>query len=415
MNSESQLLGKKRYINDDEILINTKSLIKKCSKQIRKVFPHFKLCENQENTIINRIFHAYKEKSDDCFIKILSEVTGFKDNENLDDVAELSSPIKYILNSDKLKRRIYDIDSNKKLLRKNIWNYIEEQVFQLSNIKNIKPLNNHIKHNTKKEFEKDLMDTPIKRLYENHYNLKIEIILQNIIFDQNQSPSDKKSKNLKKNNFAYDLSDKHKKENILMDILNKTFKQLFIEYRESKIFWEDAKVDCKNDLKKLDNYIEVARKFINYVNNKEKANLPKLYDDDTLPDNFIQNYENLKNYKLEYCDSKVNNCNTSIQAEEINNNRTTCSINNHISTVMSSYKGPDKVDVVIQTFKNLDSKDQSILYQIINDYMKSAQESSHINNSPYNRNEMFPSNNSNIDFYFINSESSAPQFDDQGY
>lgn len=412
MNSESQLLGKKRYINDDEILINTKSLIKKCSKQIRKVLPHFKLCENQENTIINRISHAYKEKSDDCFIKILSEVTGFKDNENLDDVAELSSPIKYILNSDKLKRRIYDIDSNKKLLRKNIWNYIEEQVFQLSNIKNIKPLNNHIKHNTKKEFEKDLMDTPIKRLYENHYNLKIEIILQNIIIDQNQYPSDKKSKNLKKNNFAYDLSDKHKKENILMDILNKTFKQLFIEYRESKIFWEDAKVDCKNDLKKLDNYIEVARKFINYVNNKEKVNLPKLYDDDTLPDNFIQNYENLKNYKLEYCDSKVNNCNTSIQAEEINNNRTTCSITNHISTVMSSYKGPDKVDVVIQTFKNLDSKDQSHLYQIINDYMKNAQESSHINNSPYNRNEVFPLNNY-INFFGNDSNSLSPLLDNE--
>ena len=75
------------------------------------------------------------------------------------------------------KRRLYDIDSNKKLLRKDNWDYIQDDIFSLSNIDKVEPLNNDIKNNTNWEFEKDFMDAPKEKLFEKHYNLKLERIL----------------------------------------------------------------------------------------------------------------------------------------------------------------------------------------------------------------------------------------------
>ena len=183
MNLESQFLSKKRFNKQEEdIELNSKSIIKKFSKKIRLIHKNFKLEKDQEKRIIHRIFKACQDKSEETLYNIFSnEITDFEhlDLEDID-IEEFKRPVMYKVKSHTVKRRIYDIDSNKKLLRKNIWNYIESLIFELSYIKNIKSVDNHIKHNTKKDFEKKLMDSQIKELYEKHYNIKVHYIIERI-------------------------------------------------------------------------------------------------------------------------------------------------------------------------------------------------------------------------------------------
>jgi len=284
----------------------------------------------------------------------------------------------YKVKSHTVKRRIYDIDSNKKLLRKNIWNYIENQIFQLSYIKNIKSVDNHIKHNTKKDFEKKLMDSQIKKLYEKHYNIKVEYILERI--DMNKDQQTKKDK--KENILNYDYLSKQEKKNVLIGLLNRTFQDFFIEYRNSELFWKEAKEDCESDNKKLLNYIKMSRKFINYVNNQEKANLTKIDDDTDLSEDFLKNYASIlsKNPMDEESNMNVNNT-SNFYTEEINRNKTTLTVTQQINTIMSLTESNERLNTYLHIFKGLDSNEQSRLFKNINNFMNDVNEIKDENNN----------------------------------
>jgi len=256
MELESQFLTKKRSSTKLQDITSTfRPLIKIFSKKIEKVQPQFKLKGYEKDEIMKRILKACLDKSNESLYTIFSNEITSIDLEMLDekDIEEFMNPVICESSLINVKRRVYDIDSNKKLLRKNIWNYIESLIFELSFIKNIKSVDNYIKHNTKKDFEKKLMDTKIKELYDKHYNIKVEYIIERM--DMNKYQNIKKEKNK-----YYHLS-KSEKEIFLNDLLNRTFKDFFIEYRNSDKFWEDAKEDCQDDKKKLVNYIQMAKKF----------------------------------------------------------------------------------------------------------------------------------------------------------
>jgi hypothetical protein len=409
MNSESQFLTKKRSSKEQEVELNSKSIIKKFSKKIRQIHKDFKLEKDQEKKIIQRIYLACQEKSNESLYDIFSNEMPEIDLENLEenDVQEFMNPVIYKVYSHTVKRRIYDIDSNKKLLRKNIWNYIEGLIFELSFIKNIKSVDNYIKHNTKKDFEKKLMDSQIKNLYEKHYNIKVEYIIERM--DMNKYQNIKKEKNgQKEKKSKYEYFSKPDKERILKCLLNRTFKDFFIEYRNSDKFWEDAKEDCQDDKKKLVNYIQMAKKFINYVNNLEKANLAKIQDDDELSEDFHRNFATIcSNIPLEEESNMNVNFSSDFNTEEINANKTTLTVTQQINTIMSLTSSDERLDTYYQIFKRLDTNEQYRLFFNINNYMKDV--------NPYNRDENIDNNIRNNDILSRNEEIHFNQVNNHSY
>ncbi len=68
---------------------------------------------------------------------------------------------------------------------------------------------------------------------------------------------------------------------------NKEFREIFNEYRRSEQFWEDAMKTCENDFRIGKIYIELAKKFINFIKHKEKVYLYLIRNDDGLSGKFI--------------------------------------------------------------------------------------------------------------------------------
>ncbi len=195
-----------------------------------------------------------------------------------DEVFDLS-PTNIILLFQKNSRK-YDIDSLKKTLKRNTWEFITAQIYKLSKIDNIGHVGklNLIIHETLKEFERNVMESSIEELFNIHYNVSRNIIMDNLIFG--------------------DLSQKNGITKELDFLLKKKFKDYFYEYRNTERFFLDVKRTSKNDSLKAKRYFEVSRKFINYLNHPLKVNLLKLTDDDSLPANFnITENLTLKQFK----------------------------------------------------------------------------------------------------------------------
>ena len=161
------------------------------------------------------------------------------------------------------QRRIDDIDSNKKLLRTRVWNYLEKIIYELTDIKNIKPKNDQIKNHTKKEFEQAMFNDKIQNLYMTHYGLTDVQIISHI-------------------------KDEKTKEMIIL-ALSKTFKEYFLEYRNSDAFFIDLIKKCK-DKQKLQSYFDLAKSYLDYLSKGKKTSLSELKDDEGLPKDFIQKF-----------------------------------------------------------------------------------------------------------------------------
>jgi hypothetical protein len=283
MNLESKFLSKKRSSKLEEVIIFTYgSVIEKFIKKIKQINKKFKLENNQGVELIKKIFKVHKEKSTKSlhnFIK--NELTGIE-LEKLDekDIREFTRPPVDQQDLLKVKSKIYENDQSKRLLRKNVWNYIECQISELTDIKHIKPIDNHIIHNLKKDFEKNLMNTNIIGLYENHYNIKVKNMLE--IIDHRNTKKDKN------NNIArrYDNLSKPEKEKILNDLLSRSFKDYFFEYRKSDKFLKEAKEIFNNDGEKILNYIQMSNEFIKSFINIGKADLSKFEDEENIFDIF---------------------------------------------------------------------------------------------------------------------------------
>jgi hypothetical protein len=369
MNSDNQLLGKKRPFIHEEIIKKLKTMMKKFSKEIKKNSKCFKLSMNQENRIMKRLIQIIQDKSDESLYSVFRQEIGTKELEKIEDINEFTFPVINQIFSFKIKRRIYDIDSNKKLLRKNIWNYIQNEIWLLSDVQNIKSLDSEIKHKTKKEFEKNLMDTPIKDLYKAYYNINIEYMIQKI--ESGQKPTKKTKKNTEEElNSPYSNLKKTQKEKILRELLDKTFKDFFVMYRNSDQFWKDAEEDCSDDSQKLLNYLKIARKFINYVNISDKVNLDSLNEDSDLSEKFTQKYLfHRTRITKEQWDTNEHVNHSSNCTEEINYNNTTCSLANQINTIISKKSSNNKLESYFEVFKGLDIVEQKRINESLNEMM----------------------------------------------
>jgi len=367
MNLDNQFLGQKRPSIDEEINKNLKTLMKNFSKKLKEKSKCFKLSHSQENGIMQRLIQITKNNSNESLYSVFRQELGLKVLEKIKVINEFNQPIIDLLFSFKKKRK-YDIDSNKKHLRKNVWNYIVKVICSLSNVENVKSQNNDIKNNTKKDFEKDLMDTKVKNLYETYYNINIEFIIGKIESQQKETKKTKNTKEVK--NSPYEHLDKNEKEKILREFLEKTFKDFFIIYRNSDQFWKDALEDCENDSLKLMKYLNIARKFVNYVNIPVKVSLELVEEDSDLSEEFRQEYLKYSSkIKTEQGDNFVNINHSAKCTDEINYDNTTCSLAKQINSIVSNYSSSHKLETYFQVFKGIGINEQTRLFQSLNDFL----------------------------------------------
>jgi len=187
---------------------------------------------------------------------------------NLDQKLENNKKFKCLLNKDiecisKGKRRKYDIDSNKKLLKKLFWNHIMNGLCTITDIKNIKQINDNIKHLTQKDFDRELMSKTILNAYSDFYKQDYNFLKKNL------------------NTEKYE-------ESHLIWYVNRTLMEMLIIFRNSEKFLYLAQVSAKNDNKKLKNFIILSKCFFNYLKSSEKKVL-KNYENDTNIDNIQLN------------------------------------------------------------------------------------------------------------------------------
>jgi len=179
------------------------------------------------------------------------------------------------------KSRKHDIDSNKKALRKNLWNYIHGHMIQHSSISNIKAKNDHHKHNTKKDFEKNLFKSTTQELYLEFYGIPKQEFISKLI--NKDSPSALIA---------------------LESDLKKTMEQWCNEYRRSENVFHDGVKSCRKDEKKREQYFKIASKILNYLKTTTKTTLDGLLDDDELPNDFNEKVELAIKYPSRFFEEK---------------------------------------------------------------------------------------------------------------
>jgi len=215
-----------------------KSFLKKNENKIKSLFNDQK--QKWSNGLFNKIrndISVYLETNNEMTLKeILKKYICFD---------EKNKKFKNLLNKDiqsifKDKRRKHDIDSNKKLLKKLLWNHIMNGLCKITDIKNIKQINDDIKHNTKKEFDRKLMDRSIKDAYFDFYKQDYEFLKKNLNFG------------------TYEVGH-------LSWYVNQTLKEMLIQFRNSEKFLYLAKVSAKNDQKKLKKKIYSPFKMLLYI------------------------------------------------------------------------------------------------------------------------------------------------------
>jgi hypothetical protein len=150
-------------------------------------------------------------------------------------------------------QRKYQIDSLKKGLRKNIFNYIRGKLNKLSSIQNIKAIDRDVQNNTQKNFERTLMLKKVALILKDHYNLDSETVMKNLTNSQNSVKVER--------------------------YLNMTFLEVFMKYKKSKKIANDTTNYCKKDEKKLKLYNELISKYLNYVL-KDKVSTSTIPDDE---------------------------------------------------------------------------------------------------------------------------------------
>jgi len=308
--------------------------------------------------LLNRFRESIEQENSS--VTLLSAFSEIIPDLNVKADTEMQTPIAELLNSNTIKRRVYEIDSNKKLLRKNVWNYIQKLIFKLASIANIKPTqkSNPIKHNTKKAFEEDLIKKTIAELYSRHYGLDLEQILKNVTSEDENKVSSliQKKINLGK----------------LKEILNKTFGEYLIEYRNSDQFMTDAEKNCGNDKRKLFFYLLLARKYKNYVNHHEKVNLDKIEDDAGISierirqfDEKMNNYTTTTNNNIPLFNPITEMSSPTTRAytlEAVHNTEGVNGLNTHTQAQSNSMN-------IFEEFKKLSELDQENLRNKINNFM----------------------------------------------
>lgn len=202
----------------------------------------------------------------------------------------------------KFKRRLYDIDSNKKQLKKSSFNFIRKQVIEIANIKNIHTIESDFKHDTNKKREKENLGDTVMKIFKKYYGIEEDKLLASLITEKEivlgKICKDKRKireRQIKK--LSKDEIDKNK--SLLQELVEKTFKDVIIEYRKSDDFLKEAIKNSKGDKEKLKQYLLISMKYFNYLNcDEKKLKLEELKFDEELPKNLKDFYSNLDNFEF---------------------------------------------------------------------------------------------------------------------
>jgi len=272
------------------------------------------------------------------------------------------------------KSRKYDVDSNKKSVRKNLWNYIHGNITHLCDISNVKQMHGDIKNNTNKKFEIDLFNSTIEKVFHENYNLSLSALKESI-----------------KQNTDMPL---------LKIYLTRTVREWFDQYRKSDQFFIDAVKKCMNDQKKREQYFKIARRYFNYLDKKEKVNIDDLPDDECLPESFQDKVEQaIHNPKLFQEDpnktsrisTKTARSNNSALKHHVKGNSFSPPIHMNKEKEQTDEKSVT-VDEIYSLIKNLSILDQNRLFNML----KPSYE------NPIGLPEMSRSDNFNEFMYFSN-------------
>ena len=385
--------SKKRYHNKEFDYISfTESLLRKVIRNVKSIDKDFKFNNQIKNILQYRFEDSIERRSQESIFSIvIEEIPHLK--EKTFDSKFMVSPFESLLLSFP-KPRKYDIDSNKKLLRKSAWNYLIRKLNLLTKISNIKTIDqkNSIKNDTKKEFEKILFESTVEKLLEEYYNLRISVIFSNIQVDSN------------------DENEQSKKQKEISSILEMTFKDVLIEYRETDDYWTDINKSCCMDSEKALTYLKLTKKFINYIYYTCKVNLDNLPDDIGISSRFLSKEQEF----LACINQSVNNQNhnqtprDSRPSEVANTNviDDTSLIHTRMNTnlINSSLTDGSQSNDLLEKFKTLNPEDQSTLFTQISNFMGSKvfgscqinfgeEKESYLQSSPNFWNDEFQNNN----------------------
>lgn len=163
------------------------------------------------------------------------------------------------------KYRKYDVDSMKKLLKKNLWNNLHKKVSEYAQISHVKSKEKDFKTKTLKKFEVKLLKNTIATIYKDYYDLDEDDFKKKMI-ENKQYPQVK-------------------------FILDKTLEDYFKEYRNSLEFFSDAVTSSKGDFVKLKKYLKLGKCYLTYLQKEKHTNLENTKDDPDLTSEFYNNYE----------------------------------------------------------------------------------------------------------------------------
>ena len=222
--------------------------------------------------IKKKISIVEKNHSPFSIVKLPKKHIQKKSSESIN-LKQLNNDLKKNNSLKKIKRinkyRKYDVDSMKKLLKKNLWNNVHKKVSEFSKISHVKSKDKDFKTKTLKSFEVGLLRKTISTIYKDNYDLDEEDFKKKMI--------------------------ENKPFNQLKMLLDKSLGDYFKVYRNSLEFFSDAVTSAKGDYVKLKKYLKLGRCYLTYLQKEKHTNLENTKDDPDLTDQFHKKYEHYIN------------------------------------------------------------------------------------------------------------------------
>jgi len=199
--------------------------------------------------------HVQKKNSESINMRLLNN--DLKRNNSLKKIKRIN------------KYRKYDVDSMKKLLKKNLWNNVHKKVSEYAQISHVRSKHKDFKTKTLKKFEVGLLRKTIATIYKDNYDLDEEDFKKKMI--------------------------ENKPFNLVKMLLDKSLEDYFKEYRNSLEFFSDAVTSAKGDYVKLKKYLKLGKCYLTYLQKEKHTNLENTRDDPDLTIEFHKNYEHYIN------------------------------------------------------------------------------------------------------------------------
>ena len=337
-------------IDDSDSLMLNKHSLRSHSNIIQKIFNR-RIRKRMNIKLIRELTPSIFYRSSESTSYIVDQF--YPQIQSLSNNIELNNPFYSDVSLFNVIGRKFDLGATIKVMLKNFWNFVENSIYVMSNIRRKKDLFRKRKNfHQFKNYGKyrHIMNEKIRDIFERLYYTNLEEIIQQVL-DSN------KSKKVKKE---------------ILKFFELNLRTVFIFYRSSLRFWKDSKKYCKNDIRFALNYIEVAKKFMNILNRSEYVNYRTLPVDDFLPYSFsgeeLNFLNSINSCAVEYFTKFVDSKNEIVPQENFTSNNPP--FETSFDSNSDEYYFPNHIDSNEEIFpqENLNSNPSNVVkFEIIGD------------------------------------------------